>query len=399
MTARHALLLVHRWSGLALGAFVVLAGLTGSFLAFHHEIDAALTPALHRVEPTAGRAGLDAIASRIESANPDLAVGYFLLNPDPRAALVAVMNTRVAAEAGRLDRDAARPTHVFADPYTGKVLGERTWGELGAGAASVVPLVYRFHTTLLAGEVGKWITGTVAAAWIVMLVIGVVLALPSRNAARHALRLRWSEGGARRWFDLHRVVGLVAAVVLVVSAFSGLYMNLPQVVEPAVSALSPFTPRPPSVRPKDAPRESVWRIGWDEALAAARAQQARHPVVVLGRVEARGYYQVRFMPPDDIMDAGTIRLFVDGRDAKVLGRFEDRRGTFGDLVRIWQFPLHSGQGFGMPGRIVVCVAGLAPLVLAFSGFALWLRRRRHRREWTASGAPGRKGRPRGTPAP
>jgi uncharacterized iron-regulated membrane protein len=397
MTFRHGLLLFHRWSGIVLAAFVVTAGITGSLLAFHHEIDAALAPELHRVQPGTQRASLDDIASRIEARHPGLVVGYFLPSPEDTGALVAVMNTRAAAQSGKLDRDAARPTHVFADPWSGRILGERTWGELGTGARHVVPLVYRFHTTLFAGEAGKWITGGIAAAWIAMLAIGLVLALPSMTALRHVFRLRWAQGGARRWFDLHRVVGLAAAIVLVVSAFSGLYMNLPQVVEPAVAALSPFTQRPASVRPQDAPRETVWRVGWDAAHAAARAQQPEHPLVVLGRVEARGYYQARFMPPDDIMDAGTIRLFVDGRDGGVLGRFEDRKGSFGDLVRIWQFPLHSGQGFGLPGRILVCVAGLAPLLLALSGFALWLRRRRRRREWTPSGAPSRTGIPRGTP--
>lgn len=379
MTARHALLVLHRWTGLALAAFVVLAGLTGSFLAFHHEIDAALTPHLHRVAPGPQRASLDGIADRIEAAHPTLAVGYFLLSPQPEGALVAVMNTRAAADAGRLDRDAARPTHVFADPYSGRILGERAWGELGARSEHVVPLVYRFHTTLFAGEAGQWITGGIAALWIVMLAGGVVLALPSAAALRHAFRLRWAEGGARRWFDLHRAVGLAASLVLVTIAFSGLYMNLPAVVEPAVAALSPFSPRPASVRPPGAPREDVWRIGWDAALAAARARQPEHPVVVLGRVESRGYYQARFMPPDDIMDAGTLRIFVAGRDGKVLGRFEDRKGTAGDLVRIWQFPLHSGQAFGMPGRILVLLAGFVPLVLAWSAFALWLRRLARRR--------------------
>lgn len=385
MTIRHGLLLLHRWTGIVLAAFVVLAGITGSFLAFHHEIDAALTPQLHRVQPGTQRASLDDIAMRIEARHPRLAVGYFLPSPEPSGALVAVMNTRAAAESGKLDREAARPSHVFADPYSGRILGERTWGELGSEPRHVVPMVYRLHTTLFAGEAGKWITGSVATAWIAMLVMGLVLALPSRAAVRHALRMRWAEGGARRWFDLHRVVGLGASILLVVSAFSGLYMNLPQVVEPAVAAVSPFTPRPASVRPGDAPREAVWRVGWDAAYAAARARQPEHPMVVLGRVESRGYYQVRFMPPDDIMDAGTIRLFVDGRDASVLGRFEDRKGTAGDLVRIWQFPLHSGQGFGLPGRIVVSVAGLAPLVLALSGLALWLRRRKHRRALRVSG--------------
>ena len=124
----------------------------------------------------------------------------------------------------------------------------------------------------------------------------------------------------------------------------------------------------------------MWRIGWDAAYARAREAQPAHHLAVFARVESRGYYQLRFMPPGDIVDAGTIRLFIDGRDGKLLGRFHDREGTAGDVFRIWQFPLHSGQAFGLAGRTLVFVLGFVPIVLASTGVWLWLRRRRSRRE-------------------
>ena len=363
-----------------LAAFLVLAGATGSILAFHHEIDAALTPEWHNLDPQPRRASLDAIAARIEARDRDRVVGYFVWAANPSAALRAVMNTRAAAEAGRLDREAALQNEVYADPYSGRLLGERNWGEIGASRAHLVPMVYRLHMSLFMGSAGQWILGIVAAAWIAMLLAGLVLAVPRLALLRQGLAVKWHAGRARLLFDLHRSFGLAGALVLVVIAFTGLYMNLPSVMEPALAAVAPFTERPPSVREAGAPRERVWRAGWDEALAAARRVEPDLPVAVMGRVESRGYYQVRFLKPGDIMDAGTLRIFVDGRDASVLGSFDDRAGTVGDQVRIWQFPLHSGQGFGMTGRVLVCVAGTLPPLLAVTGLWLWLRRRRRRRE-------------------
>ena len=386
MTARRRLLRIHRALGLALAAFVVLAGLTGSFLAFHHEIDAALAPQLHHVVPGPTRATLDDIAARIEARHPSLVVGYFVFQPEPDRPIRAVMNTRAAAEAGKLDRDAAGHTEVFADPYGGAILGERRFGEIGLTRAHVVPMVYRLHMSLFLGTVGQWITATIALLLIVSVAIGFVLALPRVALLPKAVAIKWQASRARTFFDVHRATGVVGGLLLVVLAFTGLYMNLPSVVEPAVAALSPFTPRPASVRTPGAPREQSWKAGWDAAVAQARVHQPEHPLVVLGRVEARGYYQARFMTPDDIMDAGTIRLFLDGRDARLLGRFHDREGSAGDLVRIWQFPLHSGQGFGLPGRIVVCLTGIVPAILAFTGTWLWLRRRRGREASTAMSA-------------
>lgn len=379
MSVRRTLLRIHRWCGIALAGFLVLAGVTGAFLAFHHEIEAALVPELHRVAPGAGRASLDEAAARLETRHPELVVGYFLFTPDERAAIRVIMNTREAANDGRLDRDSPKPSEIFLDPYTGAILGERNWGEVGATRAHVVPMVYRLHMSLFLGEPGRWITAGVAAVWIVMLFLGAVLAVPRLRHLGSALSVKWGAGRARAFFDLHRTAGLASIAVLVVIAFTGLYMNIPAVVEPALAAVAPFTERPPSVRPKGEPREAVWRVGWDAAYARARAGHADDPVAGIGRVEARGYYQVRFLPPGDIMDSGTIRYFVDGRDGRLIGRFDHREGTVGDKIRTWQFPLHSGQGFGLAGRILVCVAGLVPPLLAFTGLWLWLRRTRLRR--------------------
>jgi len=375
LTLRPRLLRLHRWAGILLAGFLVLAGATGSFLAFHHEIDAWVAPELHRVPSSSERASLDAIAARIETRHPGLVVGYFVFTPNPEASIRAVMNTRAAAEAGRLDRDGAGQLEVFVDPHDGRLLGERRFGEIALTRAHLVPMVYRLHMSLLLGEAGQWITASIAALWLAMLFIGLLLALPRLALLGRAFSVKWRASRARVFFDLHRSTGVALGWLLAVIAFTGMYMNLPpDVTEPVVKAVSPFTERPKAVRAKGESRDGSWRIGWDEALARARQVEPEHPLAIFGRVESRGYYQLRFMPPGDIVDAGTRRVFVSGRDGTVLGRFNDLEGTAADLFRVWQFPLHSGQAFGMPGRVAICAAGLLPMLLAFTGLWLWRRR-------------------------
>ena len=388
MSIRKKLLQVHRWSGIALAALLVIAGITGSLLSFHHEIDALLNPGLHRIEPTTKRAALDNIAKTIEAKYPKLVVGYFLFADNPASSIHVIMNTREAALEGRLDRDSPRPTEVYADPYSGQLLGERNWGEIGTTRAHIMPMIYRLHMSLFLDKTGQWITGIVAAIWIVSILIGIFLAVPRLHLLRKAFIVKWQATRARVLFDLHRTIGLVTGLILIVTAFTGLYMNLPNVVEPALAAVAPFTERPASRRPAGTQLEHVWKISWDEAIAKARAVHAVDPIAGVGKIEARGYYQVRFLPPGDIMDSGTIRVFIDGRNGEVLGKFDHRNGTIGDKIRIWQFPLHSGQGFGMPGRVLVCLVGLIPPLLAVTGVWLWLRRKRLRRVAEQSAQPG-----------
>jgi uncharacterized iron-regulated membrane protein len=44
------------------------------------------------------------------------------------------------------------------------------------------------------------------------------------------------------------------------------------------------------------------------------------------------------------------------------------------------YPLHTGEAFGMPGRIFISAFGLAPLLFALTGVLIWWKRQRgHRR--------------------
>ena len=69
-------------------------------------------------------------------------------------------------------------------------------------------------------------------------------------------------------------------------------------------------------------------------------------------------------------DPGTARpLHVQDRQ---------HRRTAGDTFLAWQWPLHSGEAFGWAGRLLVCAAGLPPLVLSVTGYTVWQARRRAR---------------------
>lgn len=52
--------------------------------------------------------------------------------------------------------------------------------------------------------------------------------------------------------------------------------------------------------------------------------------------------------------------------------------TPADTYFAWQFPLHNGEAFGLPGRLVVFVSGLVPCGLYVTGILIWARKRRGR---------------------
>ena len=46
-----------------------------------------------------------------------------------------------------------------------------------------------------------------------------------------------------------------------------------------------------------------------------------------------------------------------------------------EAASLWMVDLHDGTAMGTTGEIIVSVAGIAPLILLWSGISTWLRRR------------------------
>jgi uncharacterized iron-regulated membrane protein len=62
---------------------------------------------------------------------------------------------------------------------------------------------------------------------------------------------------------------------------------------------------------------------------------------------------------------------MDKYSGKILDIDDPSVGTAGEVLSHWQWPLHSGQAFGMTGRLLVCVSGLLCPLLFVTGVVRW----------------------------
>ncbi len=162
---------VHRYVGVLISAFLLVAGLTGSLLAFNEELDGALNSKLFYVAPpTAEARMLDPfeLQQRIQSLLP---VGQqhhevFLKQESGRSVSVW------------LDLGNDNWRQAFVDPYTGRALGSRDWGNLSEGVTNLMPFVYRLHYSLALGEVGTLLFGIAALLWTIDCFVGAYLTFP-----------------------------------------------------------------------------------------------------------------------------------------------------------------------------------------------------------------------------
>lgn len=359
----------HRWFGLAGALWLILMSLTGSAIVFYGELDRWLNPDLWTVPASEVAAPLDRAVERAGEALPGFAPRFIDL---PDAPDDAVMMTGTVAQDGA----AARSVQVFTDPRDGTVLGWRFFETVAFDRRHLMTMLYDLHLDLMLGPAMTWFLGLVALLWIADHAAALVLAFPVAAKWRASFRVGGPRGSLRRLFDLHRAKGVWLFPVTLVLAVSSLALTWHEEVRWAARLVAPVSERLHLSFP-DRPAEAhAMRppVGIDAALAVAGTRSGARidSVVVLSR---KGVYGVRAFDDRDMDGYGRLWIYVSMQDGAILGQRHDRGEGPGDAFFAWQYPLHSGKAFGLPGRIVVLVAGLATVALCVTGLWLWWRRR------------------------
>lgn len=68
------------------------------------------------------------------------------------------------------------------------------------------------------------------------------------------------------------------------------------------------------------------------------------------------------------------QVIFDGDTGELKALHGYASGEAGDRFASWQYPLHSGQMFGLPGRIIILLTELVTAVLSITGIDIWYRK-------------------------
>ncbi|MFB9243629.1 PepSY domain-containing protein [Massilia antarctica] len=376
-----AIRFVHLWAGLIFGTVLVVLGLTGSALAWMHELDVLLNPDLLQVAPPPGMAR--GAAMRVAPATVQAATLRLLRDArygrpsqlmfPERAGDVFVAWYRDPKQVAS-DWNVAVSRQVMLDPATLAVTGERTWGGFGFSRPQLMSTLFHIHRYLVAGEVGKTVIGVTGVALLLLAMTGIVLWWPRMTAAaiKGALTVRHGGNWPRFNFQLHRAGGFFAAPVLLVLAVSGVYFNMPQWVLPVVGAVATLAPAGKAVNRSALDAAPVTP---HDAMVAAQAQFPSARVSRLALPAKPGQpYEIRLRQPDELRAGdGATRVSIDAGDARVLRTVDPQRAPAGDRFLSWMFPLHTGEAFGIAGRTFISIFGMVPLMFFVSGLVIWIK--------------------------
>lgn len=384
---RPLLVLLHRWCGLFIALFLLVAGLTGALISWDHELDEWLNPDLFEARSSGPAQAPLVLADALEASDPRLRVSWLPLAVEPGHALGVSVDPRVDPATGKAF--ALGFNQLALDPVSGAVQGSRQWGEISLSRENLLPFLYKLHYSLhipdgFGVELGVLLLGIVAIVWCFDCLVALWLSFPNRRAWRKSFAFRWRRGGYQLNFDLHRSGGVWVWALLLVLAVTSVSMNLNvQVMRPLVELFSPLSPSPFASRTPvtlDEQREPALTRVEVLRLAEAEAQRQGIAAPAGGIFHSAEYdlYGVGFFTlENDHGDGGLGNpwLYLDAQDGRLLGTQIPGRGSAGDVFMQAQFPLHSGRILGLPGRILVSFMGLVVAMLSLTGIVIWAKKR------------------------
>jgi uncharacterized iron-regulated membrane protein len=366
---RPLLLRIHRYAGLYMALFLIVASLTGGVLVFRIEINRWLNPE-YSVAPQPGPM-LDPflLRERALALAPNSRINSLPLYVEPGDAYVVSPQPRADAT-----RDLGFSALII-NPYTGEEIHRvREAGLWPVSRHNFLAFTGALHNRLALGALGRWLFGVAALVFMFDCLVALYLALthPTEQPAprERSLVIR-----------LHRGAGLFVWPALLAMALSCVAMSLPaDIYLPVMKFLSPkeafFDQLPRLPEPRLDPG-----LDWREARAIGQrlmdkqAKARGFMVAHEGRLayfpeEGQFVYTVR-TDQEIIRHGAFTAIYFDGVTGAQTLATTPAGDSPGSAFTLWLMAFHTGNACWAWMRVLPLVLAAALVFLSLSGLYLW----------------------------
>ena len=390
---------IHLYLALIAGFFFALMGLTGSLSVYREELDALLNPQLVIEQPSGQRQSLDKIMAAVQTAHPNRYGSWTLEMPRSAHGMITVWYDKPRETFFEL----YAPLMVSVNPYTAEVVASRFWGQ------TATTWLLDLHTQFRLDRNGRNAVGILGLLLMVSIGTGIYLwwpglrgiwaaiaapvtgklaayapfsaiaaPVPDRRTAYTpslAIRIGRKVGMIQLAFDLHRLIGLLGAPILVLLACTGFLLSYPAVLETLVgSSGMEHGETGRNIVSTAIPNNHP--VGLESAEFVARAP---FPRAELRRVTTpagdSGIYRINLRQGSEINRRHPYTtVWVDRWSGQAKEVRDPSEFTPGETFATWIWPLHTGEAFGGTGRLLWFVAGIGLFVLYVTGLLHWLHR-------------------------
>lgn len=343
---RKLLLNLHLYIGLAAAFFLVCISLSGAVIAFEPELNHLFHLGLTNVVPSGHPLTWDEFRARVEAQSPGwkLIRFYFPEQPD-QSTYVRLRNTATH-----------KIRHIYADQYTGKVLGSTEDG------SNWIIKVHDLHVNFLTGKVGNQIVTWSTLGLLLLSLSGIVLWWP-----RRIFRFRRNAPPVKMNRDLHLSVGFWSFLAMFAFAITGLSLHY------QTGKLLDLLNTPRNARSMPGHGTSI-----EGMLQTAREVLPGAAIPRLLLAEKKGdpvFLYMRF--PEDKTPAGRSFVTLDPKTGAVLSVGSSRTAPLLQTALVqWTREVHTGTLFGLTSKIVAVCFALLLGVLAMTGPLIWINKLR-----------------------
>ena len=429
---RRICLWIHRYTGLVMAGFLIMAGITGSLLAFHKELDDMFNYKLAQIErQDAPQLPIATLHDKVVAAYPEY--NFSSMPTSLKADKSAVFSVdRVRGQSAK-NQPKAPFQEVYINPYNGDILGTRDKDEWAW--RNTMWKVFWLHRDLLLGNFGKLLLGVIALLWTINCFIGFYLTLPrtvKKGHAAHRKTVKKRASVLKRWlpawkirrktntfklnYDVHHAFGLWLWLMLFVIAWSSVGFNLKSVYQPVMQAVVGLESREGKEGKEGKEREkgkshkldksgaqvlpnvmpvinatadivnktnSIEYVSKQANIAAQNNGVTVQQLLGIRWVAEDSQWQMRFKTDKDIgIHSGASSITVDAATGSVVRVNFGYQSTFGTKADQWLSTLHMGHiSHGVSHlayQIFLAILGLAVAVLSGTGVYLWAKGRQQR---------------------
>lgn len=341
---------LHRYTGLAAAAFLLLLALSGGVLVFKEELTRLRYPVLEEPLATLGAADHAAAFAAAAEHWP----GAVRMVRTPRERLPAYHVYFAGGEA-------------LLHQSTHEVIAEWAWHD------TVLGVITELHMHLAAGAAGRRIVGWLGVLCACMALTGCVLWWPVRRQFR--MGSLWpGRLGRAQLLRLHRDLGALSALLILLFALSGAGVVFSGAATWLFTGVLGGEPETPAPR-----REAAVPVGPPDARMIQAAQRELPAATLMSwspPAAGNAVHYFRFRQPGEAHPYGRSTVHVDGRDGTVLASSDMLEAPRGRRAANWLYPLHAATLGGWPYRSLALAAALALAVMSASGILSWLKTRR-----------------------
>ncbi len=350
---------IHLYLGLVSGVILFLICLSGSFLAFEHEIKAFFAEK-HVIKSDGQKQHIEGLISNLENSYKGRVTGFTIPANENEPYKFTIKNSREK-----------RASSLLVDPYTGMLL---PWKKTAADA--FLQTMLKLHRWLLFDKkVGRPIAGISTLIFIILSISGIILWFPKKlkwKYIKQGFKIKTNAKWKRVNHDLHKTLGFYVCIFTIILGLTGLCWSFKTYRNILGNLLNAeiFNKKTPNLPFKDAKVKKEKYISLEDIIALANVKLNYKGKLVISFPQEKGKVYTFKKYNDSNRVPYYDKIYIDG-SGKILSveLFKDRSFTqqIASLIK----PLHTGEIYGTPSKILYFLVSIIAASLPITGFIIW----------------------------